>query len=158
MDCSRAFSFLCHDLFLLSKIFKSNTMKQVWAKRSAVNIIDSHKEYLNDISRIASLDYKPTTQDVLIARVRTTQVVIEKYRIDGSDFEMYDVGGQRSPNGESGSIVLTLSRLLSSLSHYLSMIKPWPRLNVPTVWLRHSNSSDPCVITVHSPTRPLCFS
>mmetsp|Transcript_19551 Transcript_19551/g.35391 ORF Transcript_19551/g.35391 Transcript_19551/m.35391 type:complete len:427 (-) Transcript_19551:350-1630(-) len=77
-------------------LWQSNTMKQVWAKRSAVNIIDSHKEYLNDIPRIASLDYKPTTQDVLIARVRTTQVVMEKYRIDGIDFEMYDVGGQRS--------------------------------------------------------------
>ena len=71
-------------------------MKQVWAKRSAINVIDSHKEYLNDIPRIASPNYKPTTQDVLIARVRTTQVVMERYRIDGIDFEMYDVGGQRS--------------------------------------------------------------
>ena len=71
-------------------------MKRVWAKRSAVNIIDSHKDYLNDISRIASPDYRPSTQDVLIARVRTTQVVMEKYRIDNIDFEMYDVGGQRS--------------------------------------------------------------
>ena len=84
-------------LSLLSQLHpQSNTMKQVWAKRSAVNIIDSHKEYLNDISRIASLDYKPTTQDVLIARVRTTQVVVGKYRIDGIDYEVYDVGGQRS--------------------------------------------------------------
>ncbi|KAL3806444.1 hypothetical protein ACHAXA_011795 [Cyclostephanos tholiformis] len=53
-------------------------------------------EYLDDVSRIASPDYKPTVQDVLIARVRTTQVVMEKYRIDGIDFEVYDVGGQRS--------------------------------------------------------------
>lgn len=71
-------------------------MKQVWAKRSAVNIIDSHKEYLNDIPRLSSQDYKPTTQDVLLARVRTTQVVMEKFRIKDSDFELYDVGGQRS--------------------------------------------------------------
>ncbi|KAL7553139.1 hypothetical protein ACHAWF_016404 [Thalassiosira exigua] len=77
-------------------LWQSNTMKQVWAKRAAINVIDSHKEYLNDITRIASPDYKPTTQDILIARVRTTQVVMEKYRIDGIDFEMYDVGGQRS--------------------------------------------------------------
>lgn len=77
-------------------LWQSNTMKQVWAKRSAVNIIDSHKDYLNDIPRIASPDYRPTTQDVLIARVRTTQVVMEKYKIDNIDFEMYDVGGQRS--------------------------------------------------------------
>eukprot|EP00804_Cyclotella_cryptica_P017058 CCRYP_003301-RA/>CCRYP_003301-RA protein AED:0.07 eAED:0.07 QI:319/1/1/1/1/1/3/344/420 len=77
-------------------LWQSNTMKQVWAKRSAINVIDSHKNYLNDITRIASPSYKPTTQDVLIARVRTTQVVQEKYRIDGIDFEIYDVGGQRS--------------------------------------------------------------
>jgi GTPase SAR1 family protein len=75
---------------------QSQTIKQVWAKRSAVNVIDSHKDYLNDIARIASPDYKPTTQDILISRVRTTQVVMEKYRIDGIDFEVYDVGGQRS--------------------------------------------------------------
>ncbi|KAL3787672.1 hypothetical protein ACHAW5_011231 [Stephanodiscus triporus] len=77
-------------------LWQSDTMKKVWAKRSAVNVIDSHKQYLDDIPRIASPDYKPTTQDVLIARVRTTQVIMEKYRIDGIDFEVYDVGGQRS--------------------------------------------------------------
>jgi len=77
-------------------LWQSSTMKQVWAKRSSVNIIDAHKEYLNEITRIASPDFKPTVQDVLIARVRTTQVAMEKYRIDGTDFEMYDVGGQRS--------------------------------------------------------------
>ena len=82
--------------FLYPESHQSNTMKQVWAKRSAINVIDSHKDYLNDITRIASPSYKPTTQDVLIARVRTTQVVQEKYRIDGIDFEIYDVGGQRS--------------------------------------------------------------
>jgi guanine nucleotide-binding protein G(o) subunit alpha len=71
-------------------------MKQVWAKRSSINVIDAHKDYLNDISRIADKDYKPTTQDILICRVRTTQVVQEKYLIDGINFEVYDVGGQRS--------------------------------------------------------------
>jgi len=77
-------------------LWQSDTMKQVWGKRAAVNIIDSHKEYLDEVPRIASPDFKPTTQDVLIARVRTTQVVMERYRIEGVDFEMYDVGGQRS--------------------------------------------------------------
>jgi guanine nucleotide-binding protein G(o) subunit alpha len=71
-------------------------MKEVWSKRAAVNVIDSHKEYLQDVMRIASPSFKPTTQDILLARMRTTQVVMERYRIDGIDFEMYDVGGQRS--------------------------------------------------------------
>jgi guanine nucleotide-binding protein G(o) subunit alpha len=71
-------------------------MKDVWQKRSQVNVIDAHKEYLDDLDRISSHTFKPTQQDVLLARVKTTQVVMERYRIDGIDFEMFDVGGQRS--------------------------------------------------------------
>mmetsp|Transcript_740 Transcript_740/g.1190 ORF Transcript_740/g.1190 Transcript_740/m.1190 type:complete len:226 (-) Transcript_740:624-1301(-) len=71
-------------------------MKEVWAKRAATNVIDSHKEYFQELTRIAAPSYKPTTQDILLARVRTTQVIMERYVIDGIEFEMYDVGGQRS--------------------------------------------------------------
>lgn len=80
------------------KVFwKSQLMQdKIWQKRSLVNIIDGHKEFLDSIDRIASKSFKPTQQDVLLARVKTTQVVMERYRIDGIDFEMYDVGGQRS--------------------------------------------------------------
>lgn len=77
-------------------MWESQQMKEVWSKRSAVNMIDSHKEYLQDIMRIAAPTFRPTTQDILLARVKTTQVVMERYRIDGIEFEMYDVGGQRS--------------------------------------------------------------
>lgn len=74
----------------------STTMKEVWQRRALINIIDGHKDFLDDIDRVASKTFKPTQQDVLLARVKTTQVVMERYRIDGIDFEMYDVGGQRS--------------------------------------------------------------
>lgn len=77
-------------------LWESKTMKEVWQKRAAVNIIDGHKDYLQDLARIAAPTFRPTTQDILLARVKTTQVVMERYRIDGIDFEMYDVGGQRS--------------------------------------------------------------
>jgi len=77
-------------------VWQSNTMKDVWSKRAQVNVIDGHKEFLQDINRIAAPTFKPTTQDILLARMRTTQVVMERYRIDGIEFEMYDVGGQRS--------------------------------------------------------------
>jgi len=81
----------------INVLWKSETMqKTVWQKRSLVNIIDGHKEFLESLDRLASKSFKPTQQDVLLARVKTTQVVMERYRIDGIDFEMYDVGGQRS--------------------------------------------------------------
>mmetsp|Transcript_817 Transcript_817/g.1939 ORF Transcript_817/g.1939 Transcript_817/m.1939 type:complete len:418 (+) Transcript_817:356-1609(+) len=77
-------------------LWDSATMREVWQRRSQANIIDGHNEYLHNISRIASPQFRPTSQDILLARVKTTQVVMERYRIDGIDFEMYDVGGQRS--------------------------------------------------------------
>jgi len=78
-------------------LWNSKIMKEiVWQKRSLVNIIDGHKQFLDSLDRIASTAFQPTQQDVLLARVKTTQVVMERYRIDGIDFEMYDVGGQRS--------------------------------------------------------------
>eukprot|EP00536_Pseudo-nitzschia_multiseries_P012395 jgi/Psemu1/208507/e_gw1.471.5.1 len=71
-------------------------MREVWKKRSYVNIIDGHKEFLDSLERIASPSFKPTQQDLLLARVKTTQVNMERYKIDNIEFEMYDVGGQRS--------------------------------------------------------------
>ena len=77
-------------------IQKSPTIQEVWMKRAQANINDSHNEYLSDLTRIASIKYKPTEHDILISRVRTTQVTVEKYTIEGIEFEVYDVGGQRS--------------------------------------------------------------
>lgn len=92
---NEARQFLAH-VDAIEALWKSETMKIVWTKRAQMNVIDSHKDFLNDIRRIASTSFKPTTQDLLLSRVRTTQVIVEKYNIDGIDFEMYDVGGQRS--------------------------------------------------------------
>jgi len=77
-------------------LWHSVAMKEVWQKRALLNVIDGHKDFLDEIDRIASKTFRPAQQDVLLARVKTTQVVMERYRIDGIDFEMYDVGGQRS--------------------------------------------------------------
>ena len=84
--------------FLLSILhsYQSSTIQEVWTKRAQANINDSHNEYLSDLTRIASTKYIPTEYDILISRVRTTQVTVEKYIIDKIEFEVYDVGGQRS--------------------------------------------------------------
>jgi hypothetical protein len=85
-------------LFLLFyPILKSKTMREVWAKRAAVNVIDGHKEYLRDLPRIAAPTFRPTLQDILLARGTTTRVVMEKsHNMHSGEFEMYNVGGQRS--------------------------------------------------------------
>ena len=69
---------------------------QTWKRRAEFQIVESVKYYFNDIGRIMQDDYVATQQDMLLARVRTSGIVTEKYVIDGVDFEMYDVGGQRN--------------------------------------------------------------
>ena len=54
-----------------------------------------HKTFLNDIDRIVSPNYKPTLQDVLLARTKTTNVTVQRYTIGTTEFELYDVGGQK---------------------------------------------------------------
>lgn len=99
----RAGKIACDDSLLFLKlvepirlVWNSESMKLIWAKRATLNVNDSHKDYLRDMARIAAHSYRPTTQDILLARVRTTTVIVETFRIDDIDFEMYDVGGQRS--------------------------------------------------------------
>jgi len=80
---------------LIKVLWKSKIMKDVWQKRALVNILDGHKAFLNDIDRIVSNNYKPTLQDVLLARTKTTNVTVQRYTIGTTEFELYDVGGQR---------------------------------------------------------------
>lgn len=75
-------------------LWQSNAMKKAWAERHTENI-DAYKAFLDDMPRIAAPDYMPTPHDVLTARVRTTIVAMERYRIQGTDFDVYDTGGER---------------------------------------------------------------
>lgn len=65
-------------------------------QRAEYHIIESNAEYFNRIDQIAQFNYKPSDQDILLSRVRTTGIVEERYEIEGVVFEIIDVGGQRN--------------------------------------------------------------
>jgi len=71
-------------------------IQAVWARRSEFQIIESVRYYFDKIDLIKMPDYLPDKDDILMARVRTSGIVTERYMIDGTVFEMYDVGGQRN--------------------------------------------------------------
>jgi hypothetical protein len=71
-------------------------MKMVWDRRSEFQLIESVQYYFNKIDVIKQADYLPEKDDILFSRVRTSGIVTEKYLIDGTTFEIYDVGGQRN--------------------------------------------------------------
>ena len=80
----------------IKELWSDPGILRTWKRRAEFQIVESVKYYFNEIDRIMMDDYVATQQDMLLARVRTSGIVTEKYVIDGVDFEMYDVGGQRN--------------------------------------------------------------
>lgn len=70
--------------------------QRVWEERANYQILDCIEYYVAHLDRISKDDYTPSFQDIVQARVRTTGIVVEKFLIDGVNFELYDVGGQRN--------------------------------------------------------------
>ncbi|KIY49656.1 G-alpha-domain-containing protein [Fistulina hepatica ATCC 64428] len=85
-------------------------MTELWQRaRVALDCVDEFKYgtddvpgfFLNDVVRIATLDYEPTDEDILRARIRTLGVeehrlVMEKGMASGSDLYITDVSGSLS--------------------------------------------------------------
>jgi GTPase SAR1 family protein len=71
-------------------------IRAVWDRRAEFQIIESVQYYFNRIDKIKMPDYIPDKDDIVYSRVRTSGIVTERYVIDNTTFEMYDVGGQRN--------------------------------------------------------------
>jgi len=90
---------------LLSFNDRVQDIKDVWAdsgnaqtfeQRRRFQLVDSAKDLLDKIELVAGPGYVPSFEDVLRVRVRTTGVVETKFGIDGAQYKLVDVGGQRT--------------------------------------------------------------
>jgi len=61
-----------------------------------LHVADSTVYFLDNVERIAAVDYVPNAQDILRARSRTTGARETSFEVDGYTFRIVDVGGQRS--------------------------------------------------------------
>jgi len=80
----------------VKNLWADAAIQAVWDRRAEFQIIESVKYYFNKIDVIKMPEYLPDKDDILYSRVRTSGIVTERYVIDGTIFEMYDVGGQRN--------------------------------------------------------------
>jgi len=81
---------------LITKIWSHEAIKAVFQRRSEFQLNDSAEHYFDNVERLSTADYLPTTDDVLRSRVRTTGIVQSDFHIKSIDFSMFDVGGQRN--------------------------------------------------------------
>jgi len=81
---------------LVKKIWADAGFEATWKERANFQVQDALKYYVENIDRVSAGDYVPTEADILRSRVRTTGIQEETYFIDGIEFVMFDVGGQRN--------------------------------------------------------------
>jgi GTPase SAR1 family protein len=80
----------------LLALWNDTGIQETYEQRSHYQLTDSTKYFLDRLEEIMQDDYIPSEQDVLRSRVRTTGIVENEFEIDGNQFKMFDVGGQRN--------------------------------------------------------------
>lgn len=75
---------------------KDSGIKTIFENRAKFQFPDSGPYFFGRMADMIKEDYIPTQQDVLRSRVRTTGIVETSFEIEGNNFKMFDVGGQRN--------------------------------------------------------------
>jgi len=81
---------------LVKSMWGNAQIQDLFLKRNEFQLNDSAEFYFQEIDRLSTADYMPTTDDILRSRVRTTGIVQSDFKIKSMNFAMFDVGGQRN--------------------------------------------------------------
>ncbi|CAJ0589942.1 unnamed protein product [Cylicocyclus nassatus] len=81
----------------IKKLWGDRAVQQIYEeKRLECHLHESTRFFLDSVDRISNVNYKPTDQDILLTRIKTTGIVEVAFVIKKVHFRVFDVGGQRS--------------------------------------------------------------
>lgn len=77
-------------------LWKDPGILRAYDNRSKFQLPDSAFYYFERLDAIAAPGYIPSEQDILRSRVKTSGIVVNDFLVEGNEFKMIDVGGQRN--------------------------------------------------------------
>mmetsp|Transcript_12770 Transcript_12770/g.14655 ORF Transcript_12770/g.14655 Transcript_12770/m.14655 type:complete len:363 (-) Transcript_12770:1337-2425(-) len=83
----------------VSTLWEDSAFQTGWDNRSKIQVMESFGTFCKKLKRYPEWggnDWIPGKEDFLLARIRSTGVVEEEFRIGGARFRIIDVGGQRN--------------------------------------------------------------
>jgi guanine nucleotide-binding protein subunit alpha len=80
----------------IKALWKDTGVQKTFDNRSKFQFPDSGPYFIEKVDELLVEGYIPSEQDVLRSRVRTTGIVETTFEIEGNQFRMFDVGGQRN--------------------------------------------------------------
>jgi len=80
----------------IATLWDHELIKEAYTNRTNLGIADSAPHFFDDLERIRQPSYRPTPEDILLARIPTTGMRSQQFVIKETTFNIFDVGGQRS--------------------------------------------------------------
>jgi len=80
----------------IERLWADHGIQRTYEHRNRYQLVDNADYFFKRIRGVAQMDYVPTIDDVMRVRVRTTGIVEQAFTIEGNEFRMFDVGGQRN--------------------------------------------------------------
>ncbi|XP_044464540.1 guanine nucleotide-binding protein alpha-1 subunit [Mangifera indica] len=86
----------------IETLWKDPAIQETFARGNELQLPDCANYFMDNLQRLSDLNYIPTKEDVLYARVRTTGVVeiqfspVGEHKKSGEVYRLFDVGGQRN--------------------------------------------------------------
>lgn len=77
-------------------VWRDSGIRKCWKHRSQFQVFDSAAYFFEHVQELTAPEYVPSLNHMLRSRVRTSGIVEAKFGIDGAEFHVFDVGGQRS--------------------------------------------------------------
>jgi len=81
---------------LVKTLWEDDGIRKTFEKQSNFQLVDSAQYFFERVDEVAIEGYTPTDQDIFRCRSATTGIVETSFTINGSEFNMFDVGGQRN--------------------------------------------------------------
>jgi len=85
-------------------LWNDPAIQHTWRESSSFQLQVSNMDYLMaNIDRFSDVQYIPTNEDILLARLRTTGVSITTLQKEKHKWQLIDVGGQSPERKKMGS-------------------------------------------------------
>eukprot|EP00455_Lapot_gusevi_P040653 TRINITY_DN4617_c0_g2_i4.p1 TRINITY_DN4617_c0_g2~~TRINITY_DN4617_c0_g2_i4.p1 ORF type:complete len:379 (-),score=89.30 TRINITY_DN4617_c0_g2_i4:342-1478(-) len=80
----------------IEQLWKDEAIQRAYDQRNQFWLLDGAKYYFDNVQRFCEYDYTPTEEDTIMARTRTTGLVLSDFDDGPVHWTIVDVGGQRS--------------------------------------------------------------
>ncbi|KAA8546253.1 hypothetical protein F0562_003008 [Nyssa sinensis] len=86
----------------IETLWKDASIQETYSRGNELQVPDCAQYFMENLQRLSDVNYVPTKEDVLYARVRTTGVVeiqfspVGENKKSGEVYRLFDVGGQRN--------------------------------------------------------------